>query len=490
MTRKENKDGSVDIKIDFGTLNPKQQKFIESETTFTGFGGARGGGKTHVLRIKAFAGCLYYPGLKVLIVRRTYPELNANHIEPMKKMIPKEIARYNEAKKAFYFENGSIIRFGYWSSDSEGELLYQGQEYDWVFIDEATQLTERAFQYLQSICRGTGSIPKRMYLTANPGGVGHRWFKRLFIDKKYKRNDDPVLDENPKDYTFIFASVFDNQILLDSSPNYVKMLNNLPEDIRAAHLYGDWNMLSGNYFKSFDPKLNVCKPFRVPDNWRRYISFDYGLDMFAVGYWAVDTDGRQWLLKNYCKDQLVAGQAAKELIKNAPLGFMDKLECVFAPPDMWNKHKDTGRSTADIMAENNVPLVKASNERVKGHLAVAEDLLPVYVKDEYVREQFGGIRTLPKLMFFDSTDEVYNNLADIQHDELDPNDCAKEPHELTHTTDMVRYFVIMRHLNADEAKVEETEEEDDWPDVEEKVDYETYMTGGEIDDRYIRWFGG
>ena len=176
---------------DPGTANPKQREFFRSRALYTAYGGAKGGGKTWAVRTKALLGAYYYPGIRILIMRRTYPELLNNHIEPMRQALRPAFAKYSAERRAIYFSNGSVIRFGHWAGErSEGE--YNGQEYDWIFIDEATQFTWRAFQFLGSLLRGVNDIPKRMYLTCNPGGVGHRWVKRLFIDRDFiTGRDDP-----------------------------------------------------------------------------------------------------------------------------------------------------------------------------------------------------------------------------------------------------------------------------------------------------------
>ena len=156
------------VNIDLGQLNPKQKLFCQARTRYVAYGGARGGGKTHVLRVKAFGGALSYPGIRILIVRREYPELEQNIILPMRKMIPLEIGTYNGTMRMMFFANGSIIKFGHFGSGDE--LEYQGQEYDWIFMEEATQFTESQFRTLGACLRGATKIPRRMYLTCNPGG--------------------------------------------------------------------------------------------------------------------------------------------------------------------------------------------------------------------------------------------------------------------------------------------------------------------------------
>lgn len=100
-------------------------------------------------------------------MRRTYPELEENHIRPIVKMVPPQIASYNATTHLMQFHNGSTIKFGHWAGDAS-EDEYNGLEYDWIFIDEATQFSERSFNFLGGCLRGVNDFPKRMYLTCNP----------------------------------------------------------------------------------------------------------------------------------------------------------------------------------------------------------------------------------------------------------------------------------------------------------------------------------
>ena len=193
-------------------LNERQKLFFMARRRFIGYGGARGGGKTWSVRMKAMLLASRYAGIKILIVRRSFQELRDNHILPLQ-MELRDIARWKEQEKRFIFPNGSYIRFGYCSAERD-VLQYQGQEFDIIFIDEATQLTEFQFQTFKGCLRGANDFPKRMYLTCNPGGVGHAWVKRLFVDRQYRG------DERADDYEFIQAKVTDNPVLMEKDPEY------------------------------------------------------------------------------------------------------------------------------------------------------------------------------------------------------------------------------------------------------------------------------
>lgn len=377
------------------------------------------------------------------------------------------------------FSNGSEIKYGHYDGDA-AENEYQGTQYDVIFIDEATQLSERAFQYLLGCIRGVNEFPKRMYLTCNPGGVGHRWVKRLFIDKVYKTNStNPEENENPEDYTFIPATVEDNPWLLKSSPMYLKQLANMPEDQRRAFRYGDWDALGGNYFKEFSPDIHAMKPFKIPDNWERYRSFDYGLDLFACLWLAVDEDGRSWCYREFEKSGLIVKDAAQQIHEHTLPG--ERVMITYAPPDMWNRQKDTGKSIAELFLQNGVPIVKSSNNRVQGHMVMKDMMSQIPLKDPFVRSLFNGKAPdkLPALMFFDNLQSVMGDIRDIQADDVNPNDCAKQPHDITHTVDACRYYCISRVLSAEKPVV--VEEDDDG----EQETYESFMCGGEVTASYI-----
>ena len=452
--------------IDFGHANPKQRLFYESDKLFTAYGGARGGGKTHAIRIKAVGGALTYPEIKILIIRRTYPELQKNHIEPILKMVPSQIANYNGTLHTMYFLNGSIIHFGHYQG-LQAETEYQGQEYDWIFLDEATQFTEREFRFLGGLLRGVNDTPKRFYLTCNPGGVGHLWVKRLFVDKDYRTYpDNPEADENPDDYCFIQATVEDNPDLLRASPAYIQMLSSLPENIRKAHRYGDWNALSGAYFPEFSVQKHVMKPVPISPEWLRYRAFDYGLDMLACYWIAVDFNGRCYVYREYKKSGLIVSEATQGILDRTLTN--EQIAITFAPPDMWSTQKDTGKTMAEIFMQCGLGIVRANNARVQGWLQLKELL----------KDMPDG---KPGLMFFDTCQEIIDDLQSIQADDKNPDDCAKQPHDITHGPDALRYFAQSRTM----APEKMVEFEHDYYDEEEIEDYDEFMTGGEINTSYL-----
>ena len=415
------------VNVDLGTLNPKQKLFCQARTRYVGYGGARGGGKTHVSRVKAFGGALTYPGIKILFVRREYPELEQTVILPMRKMIPAELASYNSTMHMFFFVNGSTIKFGHYGDRDDVE--YQGQEYDWIFVDEATQFTESQFRTLGACLRGASKIPRRMYLTCNPGGVGHAWVKRLFIDRQYRGS------ENPNDYVFIPARVYDNKALLDTDTGYVQMLENLPENMRRAWLEGDWNVFDGQYFPEFREDIHVCEPFAIPDGWVRYTAMDYGLDMLAHYWVAISPDNTAYVYRELYESGVIVSEAVRKIREREMQG--EEIYSRIAPPDLWNAQSATGKSTALLFDEAGMSLEKANNDRISGWMAVKELLKPY----EQLQPDGTKVKTA-RLKIFRTCTNLIRTLPLLQYDEKKINDAATEPHEVTHAPDALRYFAI------------------------------------------------
>ncbi len=412
-------------------ITEKQEQFINSKAFETLFGGAAGGGKSYGQLVDALLYALKYPKSKQIIFRRTFPDLEKSLIRVSLEFYPREAASYNSSKHIWTFKNGSIIDFGY--IDSENDVYqYQSAEYDVIRFDELTHFTEYMYTYMISRCRGANPFPKHIKSSTNPGGVGHSWVKTRFIDVGTPNQIHEITLENGKKNTVIFipSLVQDNMFLLDNDPDYVSRLELLPEKEKQALLYGDWDIFDGQFFTEFDRKIHVCTPFKIPKDWRIYRTRDYGLDMCATYWIAMDYQMNVYVYKELYESDLIVSDAARKI--NAMTD--EKIQIDYAPPDLWNRNKDTGKSTADIFAENGQYLTKADNNRVTGWLAVHE-WLKTY-KDEQ-----GQLNS--KLKIFSNCINLIRTLPALQHDEKNPNDVAVEPHELTHAPDALRYFCTM-----------------------------------------------
>ena len=403
--------------IDISTINEKQKLFFKARSRFIAYGGARGGGKSWAIDRKAPLLALTYSGIKILLLRRTYRDLERNHVRALQPMLA-GIAKYNRQDKCFYFPNGSILELGYCASESD-VLQYQGQEYDVIFMDEATQFTEYQYQTLTACLRGANDFPKRMYLTCNPGGVGHEWVKRLFISKRYNES------ENPDDYEFISATIYDNKALMEHDPGYLSMLNNLSEGLRQAWRDGNWDMLAGQYFSEFSRSIHVVEPFGIPKNWKRYRTIDYGLDCLACLWIAIDEGGNYYIYREYAEADKVISAGAADILKESE---GEEILYTVAPDDLWARSQESAKSKAELFRESGLTLLKGNRNREAGWLAVKELLT---VKNDDAR-----------LKIFSSCQELIECLPALQRDGKKPTDCMTEPHNITHLPDALRYFCL------------------------------------------------
>ena len=408
-------------------ITKRQRAFIEAGAFEGLFGGAAGGGKSHGQIVDAFIYALRYPHSRQLLLRRTYPELEKSLVRTALALYPADLYSYAASRRLGSFVNGSTLDFGY--CDSEHDVYrYQSAEYDVIRFDELTHFTFDMYRYLLSRLRGTRGYPKQVKSTTNPGGLGHAWVKDRFIDLG---PPDTVYQTQGGSRIYLPSKVQDNGFLMRADPEYVTRLKNLSERDRRALLDGDWDIFEGQYFSEFCRDIHVVDPFPIPGYWRRYRTIDYGLDMLACYWIAVDANGYAYVYRELYRSGLIVSAAAEEILAQSG----EAVHATFAPPDLWNRHKDTGRSTAEIFHKCGLPLTRADNDRVQGWYDLKEWLRPQL--DEQGRKTAG-------LRIFKNCANLIRTLPALQVDGQNPNDTAIHPHELTHAPDALRYFAAGR----------------------------------------------
>lgn len=426
--------------------NARQRAFFASEALHTMYGGARGGGKSWAARRKANLLCINYANLKGLLLRRTYRELQVNHILPLQAEL-NGYARWKESEKAFLYPNGSRLQLGYCACDSD-KLQYQGAEYDFIIFEEATNFEESWITFIATALRTTrADFRPRIYYTCNPGGVSHAYFKRLFIDRQF------VEGEDPDDYLYIPATVRDNAVLMERNPGYIKQLEALPENLRRAHLDGDWNVFDGAFFaelRLFAKPLadatmtHVVEPFDIPYSWRIYRSFDWGYSKpSACLWWAVDYDGRAYLA-----DELYTC-AARGGTMIPDTGLKWSADQVFAEIHRRESERFPGRQitgVADpaIWAENGGEPIVAAADRHQVYFDRADHTRIAGWMQVRRRLQFGEDGR-PMLYIFSTCKNTLRTLPILQYSARDPEDL--DTTEEDHIADALRYFCMMSPLS-------------------------------------------
>ena len=446
------------VKILIDEPSEKQVAFLRAKTKHIGFGGARGGGKSWAVRTKAKLLALRYKGIRILIVRRTYPELINNHIRTLRlELLP--VAIYNDKDKILKFKNGSIIQFSYCDRDADLDRL-QGVEYDVIFLDEATQLSEYQMKTITACLRGVNDFPKRIYYTCNPGGQGHGYIKRIFIDKKYEAGEDPA------DYTFIQSLVTDNKVLMAMQPDYIKQLEALPQKVREAWLYGRWDIYEGQFFEDFrtepDPVrcsesgisiedarkqgrwTHVIEPFDLNvgerRSWTIYRSYDFGYAKpFSCAWWAVDHDGTIYrIMELYgCTDTPNEGlkwtpdQQFAEIarIEREHPWLKGRAINGVADPAIWDVSR--GESIADTAIKYGVYFVPGDHERLAGWMQC------------HYRLQFDS-NGYPRCYIFSNCKGFIRTIPLLQYDDHRPEDLDTDGED--HIADEWRYLCMARPI--------------------------------------------
>ena len=420
------------LKID--SPSPRQALFFQAKQKYVIFGGARGGGKSWAVRTKAVLMAYRYPGIKIMIMRRTYPELEANHIHPLKELL-NGFAQYSSTEHEFRFPNGSTIKFMYCARDDDLRNI-QGHEYDVIAIDEATQMTEYQIKTIGACVRGTHDFPKRMYMTCNPGGPGHQYIKRL-KDGNFREG------EKAEDYVFIQSLVTDNRALMEAQPDYIEQLEALPPKLRDAWLYGNWDIYEGQFFEEFidDPEhyldkkyTHVIEPFAPQPGWKIYRSFDWGYAKpFSCAWWAVDYDGVFYrILELYgCRKDQDGSDIPNEGVKWIDDKIFSEIARMerehpwlagkkimgVADPSIW-AGEENGISRKDVAEKYRVYFDKGNNDRIPGwmqchyRLAFDENGYPMM----YVFKNCQAfIRTIPLLCY---DEHIPEDLDSTQEDHV------------------------------------------------------------------------
>lgn len=444
----------------------KQWLFLRDRHKYVCYGGARGGGKSWGVRVKAILLCENYAGIKVMIVRRSYPELYANHIKPLSEMLRcgsenDALARYNDQRKEIAFPNGSRIIFRYCERERDADR-FQGTEVDVLFVDEATHQTESVMAKLTACVRGVNDFPKRVYYTCNPGNVGHEWVKRLFIDRHYKDG------ESPEEYSFIQAGVRDNVALMKAQPGYIKQLEALPAKQRAAWLDGDWDVFEGAFFDDFrvTPDIKAARAagcdlspeeMRQQHKWVHVIpafdinagasrgwniirSYDFGYAKpFSCAWWAVDYEGVLYRILEWygCTDTPNEGirytpeQQFAEIarIEREHPWLKGKRIDGVADPSIWDASR--GESIAETAAKYRVWFSPGDNERIPGWMQC------------HYRLQFDN-EGYARMYVFDTCEAFIRTVPLMQHSVHKPEDLDTTQED--HVCDEWRYTCMSRPI--------------------------------------------
>lgn len=441
-------------------LSFKQRQFKDAIEQYpvTFYGGAKGGGKSHGLRNILLLRRLQYPGSTGAIFRKTYKELEGNHISPIFRQFPFLRDYYNEQKKILTLPNDSTIEFCHCATEADVDN-YQGREYHDLGIEEAGQWTETMFQRLRGSNRSARpDIKPRTILTGNPGGLGHQWLKRIFVERRFNER------ERPGDYRFIQALVDDNPALIESDPDYVRRLEAEPnEALRRAYRFGDWDVYAGQFFGEIRREVHVVRPFTIPGHWTRFGAYDFGFNHpAAFGWFACDTDGNVYMYRELIVARKRVDEFAK-MVKVHP--DTSDLYPIVAGHDCWTKKDVINDKTPPTIAEefktHGILLTRAIIDRQQGAAQLRK----------YLAWQ-NTLSGKPRFYLFDTCPITFDCITRMQHDPDRLEDVLKvdavegDPMTGDDPYDMIRYGLMSRPRIAEPEKVSHPYGSEKWAEVE------------------------
>ena len=376
--------------------------------------GTRGSAKSHATIAQvALDDCQAHPGLKFLFLRQTAKAAGESFDDLVNKVLMGIKHEHNTEKVTF--PNGSRIVVG--GFHDEGDIAkYIGIEYDGLVLEEATQIPGDRYEQLAGSVRTSRQdwIP-RIYLTFNPGGVGHQYYKDRFIQPSRNNNETT---------TFRFFSSYKDNPFLDLG--YRLYLEGLTGDLAKKWRDGDWDVFEGQAFSQWRYDRHVIQPKVLPDSWVRWRAIDWGLTAPFCCYWyARDPDnGRIYVYRELYKAGLNDRQQARAILDMTPPD--ESIPFTFADPAMWGKKsvENIITTTADTYAANGVPLTKADNDRLSGKRKVdrALDDLP---------------DGRPGLIVFSTCPNMIRTLPALSHDKIKLEDVDTDGED--HAYDNLRY---------------------------------------------------
>ncbi|MEI8291751.1 MAG: terminase family protein [Verrucomicrobiota bacterium] len=373
--------------------------------TAIGYGGARGGGKSHWMLAQMGADdCQRVPGLKCLLLRKV-GKANLEAFEDLRRRLftrlPHEFSAF---RGILTFANGSRIIAGHFQNEKDIDA-YLGLEYDCIGLEEASQLTSRKFQDISTCCRSSKSNWRpRIYTTTNPGGVGHAWYRSKFVA--------PMLEHRETETRFIPARVGDNAF---NNPEYRRILESLTGWQKRAWLDGSWDIAAGQFFTLFRRDVHVVEDFDDTRAVEWFAALDYGHVHYTVCLLGCrDGDGNTFIVDEHAERLWLPQRhaaAIKAMLARHKLAVGD-LKRFVAGADVFSRQSD-GTTIAAQYAKHGISLRCANTDRVNGWAEVMQGLGDVE----------GGVR--PTLFFHKRCGRLIETLPILQHDPNRPEDVLK-----------------------------------------------------------------
>ena len=373
--------------------------------TAVGYGGARGGGKSHWLLAQMGADdCQRMPGLKCLLLRKV-GKANMEHFEDLRRRLFTELPHeFSAYRGVLTFGNGSRIIAGHFQAEKDIDA-YLGLEYDVIGIEEATTLSSRKHQDITTCCRTSKpNWRPRIYSTTNPGGIGHAWYRTKFVL--------PYMEQRERETRFVPARVNDNAF---NNPEYQRVLEGLTGWQRRAWLEGDWDLAAGQFFTTFRRDVHVVEDFDETRAREWFAALDYGFAHYTVVLLGcTDGDGNVFVVDEHAERLWLPQRhaaAVKAMLKKRGMA-VEQLRRFVAGADVFSRQSD-GTTIAQQYRREGITLRPANTDRVNGWAEVLQ--------------LFGApdAEIPPRLFIHRRCGRLIETLPALQHDPNRPEDVLK-----------------------------------------------------------------
>jgi phage terminase large subunit len=383
--------------------------------TEIGYGGARGGGKSHWGMAQVGADdCQRFPGLKVLVLRKVGKALREGVTDLLRRIYVGLEYRWAPSEQIVYFPNGSRMLLGHFQHERDIDA-YLGLEYDLILIEEATTLSASKRRAILTCLRTSkpGWRP-RCYSTTNPGGVGHGWYRAAIVEPHRRGAGYAPWHQQRGPTRYIPATVDDNRFV---NEEYAGQLNTLTGWQLRAWRYGDWDIAAGQYFTNFRREIHVIRPLpALDDTWPIWGGLDYGFTHYTVFYLATKFDGAIYLLDEYAaRKQLIPANASgiKALLQRNRLD-LGRLDRIVAGTDVFTT-RHTGATIAEGYKAEGLVLTPANVDRING----AGELLG------RMGDVDAATPIAPRLYICEGCTGLIETIPLLQHDPNRPEDVLK-----------------------------------------------------------------
>ena len=439
---------------------PKQREVIPyiGKGYYIFYGGTRGAAKSHLALYSAVLACLYHPGINVVIVRSTMPELKKYFIRKLEESIPHSLYSLDRKDNIANFRNGSHLYFVGLESEADAYKI-KGIEFDFIILDEGNELPIELILRIRGSLRSSGKLKftPTMLVTGNPGGISDHYFKVRFINPDYSKWEESELPLKDK-YVFVQATVEDNPFIMENNPDYINWLDSLPEHLRLAWRYGRWDVFEGRFFEEWNAQYHVvdeiCKVDRygdtvyytedtIPKHWIRIRGLDLGGSKAhpTVCLWAAFDPDDEVV---YIYREYTAYGSVEQYIDGIKMFSEDDEEIVatYADPSMFHtniKERYDSESSDRMFLYAGIPLERANNRRDDGWRIVKTWM-------HWSRNSETGEIKLPRLRIFRCCSQLIETLPLIKYSKSETKSRATDTDQSKHSpddaADALRYLLV------------------------------------------------